>query len=88
MNHLMLIAEFLAKSDLKKATLAVYFWSTLLLLEYKVPSAMSEETFCQLGILIIVAAFFSNVATHYIRNRYGNGNANGGTHAKPADPLA
>jgi hypothetical protein len=82
MNNLMLLAEFIAKSDLKKASLAVYFWSTLCLLKWKVPPALSEDSFVQLGLIIIIAAFGGNVLTHYIRSRYpvaGEAKPNAGT---------
>lgn len=68
--NLMLIAEFIAKSDLKKASMAVYFWTTLLLMKWKLPTSIGDGIFSDICIIIIVAAFAGNVLTHFIRGRY------------------
>lgn len=83
--NIMLVAEFLEKSDLKKITVGCYFWTSLLFMKWEVPNVISDETFGDLATLIIFAVFFSNVATHFIKHKYGGGNGNGNGHmAAPA----
>jgi hypothetical protein len=67
---LVAIAEFIAKSDLKKATLGVYFWTSLILAKAKFPELLPAETVGELLMLIIVAVFAGNVLTHLIQKRY------------------
>jgi hypothetical protein len=71
--NLKMIADFIAKSDLKKMSVACYFWTSLcymLLQNTKDNVILPPVTFAQLGIIIIIAAFGGNVLTHYIRNQY------------------
>lgn len=82
MTTLNLLAEFIAKSDLKKVGVAVYFWTSLLVCKAKFPALMGEENLTQLLLLLILAVFFANVATHYIKNRYGAAKAPDSLEAK------
>ncbi len=68
--NILMVAEFIAKARIQKTAMAAYFWTTLLALEWKLPSAMAEDTFCQIALLILICAFLGNVAEHYVKSRY------------------
>lgn len=70
MSYLPTIAQFLAKSGLRKPALAVYFWTSLLFYQWKAPRPLGDDFFSQLLMLILVAVFAGNVLEHYIRSRY------------------
>jgi hypothetical protein len=67
---IVMLAEFIKNSGLNKTGMAIYFWTSLIWAKLKLPSLMGEDTFAQIALLIIIAAFAGNVLEHYIKHRY------------------